>query len=81
VNGHEHDMQRFKPRNGITEFVSGAGGHDLYALDASRPDLAFGNQDKFGALRLELSPGLARYRFVSVQGRTLDAGSVSCKAR
>jgi hypothetical protein len=79
VNGHEHDMQRFKPRGGITEFVSGAGGHDLYAVDTSRPDLAFGNQNKFGALRLELSPGLARYRFVSVQGRTLDAGSVRCK--
>jgi predicted phosphodiesterase len=79
VNGHEHDLQRFKPRGGITEFVSGAGGHELYALDRSRPDLAFGNDDKFGALRLDLSPGLARYRFVSVQGRTLDAGKLRCK--
>jgi hypothetical protein len=79
VNGHEHDMQRFKPRDGITEFVSGAGGHDLYAIDKTRPDLAFGNSNKFGALRLDLSPGLARYRFVSVQGKTLDAGKVRCK--
>jgi hypothetical protein len=79
VNGHEHDMQRFEPRDGITEFVSGAGGHDLYAVDQTRPDLAFGNGDKFGALRLDLSPGLARYRFVSVQGTTLDSGSVRCE--
>lgn len=79
VNGHEHDMQRFKPRDGITEFVSGAGGHSLYALDARRSDLAYANQDKFGALRLELSPGLARYRFVSAQGATLDSGSVRCR--
>jgi hypothetical protein len=79
VNGHEHDMQRFKPRDGITEFVSGAGGHDLYAVDKTRPDLAFGNDNKFGALRLDLSPGLARYRFVSVQGKTLDSGKVRCK--
>jgi acid phosphatase type 7 len=80
VNGHEHDMQRFKLRNGITEFVSGAGGHGLYAAEASRPDLAYSNQDKFGALRLELLPGLARFRFVSVQGDTLDSGSVRCAA-
>jgi acid phosphatase type 7 len=79
VNGHEHDMQRFKPRDGITQFVSGAGGNDLYAIDRSRTDLAFGNQDKYGALRLDLSPGLARFRFVSVQGKTLDSGRVRCK--
>jgi 3',5'-cyclic AMP phosphodiesterase CpdA len=80
VNGHEHDMQRFKPRDGITEFVSGAGGHGLYGLDASRPGLAYANRDTFGALRLELSPGRARYRFVSAAGGTLDSGSVRCRA-
>jgi acid phosphatase type 7 len=79
VNGHEHDMQRFKPRDGITEFVSGAGGHDLYDVDERRPGLAFGNNNKFGALRLELTRGRATYRFVSVQGRTLDSGKVACK--
>jgi 3',5'-cyclic AMP phosphodiesterase CpdA len=80
VNGHEHDMQRFKPRNGITEFASGAGGHGLYAVDRSRPGLAFSNDDRFGALQLDLTSGLARYRFVSVQGDTLDSGKVRCNA-
>lgn len=80
VNGHEHDMQRFKPRSGITEFVSGAGGNDLYAVDHTRPDLAFGNNSTYGALRLDLAPGLARYRFVSVAGRTLDSGRVRCRS-
>jgi 3',5'-cyclic AMP phosphodiesterase CpdA len=79
VNGHEHDMQRFKPRQGITEFVSGAGGHSHYAV-TSRPDLAYSNDTELGALRLELSPGLARYRFVSVRGRTLDSGTVRCRS-
>jgi Calcineurin-like phosphoesterase len=79
ANGHEHDMQRFKPRDGITQFISGAGGHDLYDVDEGRPDLAFGNNNRFGALRLELSRGRANYRFVSVQGETLDSGNVSCK--
>ena len=79
VNGHEHDMQRFKPRDGITEFVSGAGGHSSYAADNGRSDLAFAKGGQPGALRLELSPGLAAYRFVTVQGRTLDSGKVRCK--
>ena len=79
VNGHEHDMQRFKQRDGITQFVSGAGGRDLYDVDEDRPDLAFGDDNKFGALRLELSPGRASYRFVSLQGKTLDSGNVSCR--
>jgi hypothetical protein len=79
VNGHEHDMQRFKPRDGITEFISGAGGHSLYATNLGRSDLAFGKGSEYGALRLDLSPGLARYRFVTVQGRTLDSGKVRCK--
>jgi Calcineurin-like phosphoesterase len=76
--GHEHDMQRFRPRDGITELVSGAGGHGLFSVHARR-DLAFANATRFGALRLALSPGLARFRFVAVGGRTLDAGKVRCR--
>jgi 3',5'-cyclic AMP phosphodiesterase CpdA len=76
--GHEHDLQRFKPRDGITEFVSGAGGRERYPV-APRDDLAFSTDDDFGALRLALSPGLARYRFVSARGRTLDSGKVRCR--
>ena len=79
VNGHEHDMQRFAPRDGITELVSGAGGADLYTVDKQYKGLAFGNDDEFGALRLELSPGAATYRFVTSQGATIDSGKVACK--
>jgi alkaline phosphatase len=79
VNGHEHDLQRFNARGGITEFVSGAGGHGHYPLGA-RPGLAFGDDQTFGALRLELSPGRARYAFIAASGETLDSGSVSCRA-
>ena len=80
LNGHEHDMQRFEPKHGITELVSGAGGHGLYGLDPLYPGLAFGNDSSFGALRLELTRGLAKYRFVSTDGRTLDSGSTRCRA-
>jgi hypothetical protein len=79
LNGHEHNLQRMKPRHGITEFVSGGGGHQRYGL-YKRRDLAFGST-RFGALRLQLAPGIARYRFVSARGGTLDSGKVRCKAR
>jgi Calcineurin-like phosphoesterase len=79
LNGHEHDMQRFAPKGGITEIVSGAGGHDLYGLDKTYPGLVFGNSSSFGALRIQLTRGLARYRFVSAGGHTLDGGSLRCK--
>jgi hypothetical protein len=78
LNGHEHDMQRFRPRRGITELVSGAGGHGLYRVNP-RSNLAFAEDSRHGALRLQLSRGLARYRFVAVGGRTLDAGRIRCK--
>lgn len=80
VNAHDHNMQRFAPIRDITELVAGAGGNKLYPLapDDDRP--AFANDTDFGALRLELGPGLARFRFVTADGRTLDEGTVPCEA-
>jgi hypothetical protein len=78
VNGHEHDMQRLS-RGGIVELVSGAGGESLYHVDPDYPGLAFGNDGTFGALRLELQPGLARFAFVARSGRVLDSGTVRCR--
>jgi acid phosphatase type 7 len=76
--GHDHDMQRFRPRSGITEFVSGAGGASLYGVDESDPRLRFSNDSQYGALRLELRPTQADYSFVTVAGEVLDRGRVSC---
>ena len=81
VNGHDHDMQRLVPVDGITQFVSGAGGASSYAVDRSDPRLAFGDAGTNGALRLELTPGLARFAFITTAGATLDSGAVPCRAR
>jgi hypothetical protein len=78
LNGHDHDMQRFPPRGGTTEFVSGAGGASLYGVDESDPRLRFSNDSQYGALRLELRPQHADYSFVTAAGEVLDRGSVSC---
>lgn len=92
VCGHDHNLQRLKPIDGITQFVSGAGGRGHYPLARSwrrllprrlgrrhsDPRLAFGDDLEFGALRLELSPGIAHFAFVAIDGRVLDAGSLTC---
>lgn len=77
VTGHDHNMQRFAPIGGITQYVSGAGGHGRYALRRDRR-LAFGNDRDFGALRIELTPGRARTAFVSADGRILDLSTLRC---
>jgi hypothetical protein len=76
--GHDHDMQRFEPIDGITQFVSGAGGAGHYPV---RPDdrVAFADDDDYGALRLVLRPGSARHAFVSTTGRVLDSGTIDCR--
>jgi hypothetical protein len=77
VTGHDHGMQRFKPIDRITQYVSGAGGHGRYALSRDSR-LAFGNDRDDGALRIELRPGRARLAFVSAAGEILDTSTVGC---
>jgi hypothetical protein len=79
VNGHDHNMQRFRPVDGITEYVSGAGGHGLYRFKRRDPRMAFGESRAYGALRIELRPGRARLAFVSSGGRVLDVSVVRCR--
>ncbi|MEA2150225.1 MAG: hypothetical protein QOD69_2055 [Solirubrobacteraceae bacterium] len=78
VSGHDHDMQRFRPVGGITQVVSGAGGHDRYALHRATR-LAFGDDADYGALRIDLRPGRARLRFVAADGRVLDDSALRCR--
>ncbi len=79
VNGHEHSMQRFRPREGITELVAGAGGSELYPIDPTHAGLRFADDRHRGALRLRLTSGRASYAFVATSGKTLDSGSVRCR--
>ena len=78
LNGHDHNFQHFKPRDGIVELVSGAGGDGRYSSDQNDPRLVWDEDDEFGALRLDLRPGLARFRFVAVDQGTIHSGRVRC---
>lgn len=79
LSAHEHNYQRFRPRGGITQFVVGTGGRDSYAVNKSDPRLAFATDDDFGALRMGLGTGFARFEFVALDGRRLDASSIGCR--
>jgi hypothetical protein len=80
LGGHDHDMQRFRPIDGMTQFVSGAGGAERYAVRRDRR-VAFATAKAYGALRLDLRPGRADYAFVDVGGRVLDRGTLRCRER
>jgi len=79
INAHDHNMQQLRPRDGVTELISGAGGRGHYPLDADDCRLAWSNDRDYGALRLRLTPGRARYAFVAADGRVLRRGSVGCR--
>ena len=79
LNGHEHQMQRMRARDGITELVAGAGGRGHYPLDAADPRLAWSDASRDGALRVTLEPGRARFAFVATGGRVLERGAVRCR--
>jgi hypothetical protein len=79
LNGHDHNMQRWRLRR-LNQLIAGAGGRELgEAADTRRRGLRFSNDTDYGALKLDLKPGLAVWNFVAVDGRSLDSGTVRCE--
>ena len=78
LSGHDHNMQRMRARDGIVQVVAGSGGRELYPLHADSR-LAFGRDDRAGAVRLSLEPGRATLEFRGIGGRTLDRSRVACE--
>jgi acid phosphatase type 7 len=77
LNGHDHDVQRFKPIAGTIEVVDGAGGRGHYPVSSDRR-LAFSDDHADAALRLTLDGTEARLRVITSRGRTLDRDTVTC---
>ena len=76
--GHDHDMQRLHPIDGIAPFVDGAGGQELYPVNRDDPRLAFFDDTHHGALRLDLRPGSATLSFVDQNGAVLERSDIAC---
>jgi hypothetical protein len=86
LTGHAHHYTRWKPigadrvanADGPVQITVGSGGHFLYPFVRTDVRVAAGNDKKFGALRLELRPGQASYRFYASGGALLDQSSRTC---
>jgi hypothetical protein len=78
LSGHEHDLQRLRPRGGLTQYVAGAGGRARYSLADRDRRLAWGSDDHYGALRIVLEPEAATVEFRDEAGRLLDRSGLTC---
>jgi Calcineurin-like phosphoesterase len=81
LSGHDHNLQRLRPVGGITQYIAGAGGATAYPVDRADPQLAWGTSGMFGALRIVLEPGHARFEFRDSRGRLLDRSRARCSAQ
>jgi hypothetical protein len=78
LSGHDHDLQRHRPQQGLTQYVVGAGGRARYKLHRGPSTMVWGRDDVNGALRIVLRPGRALLEFRGVRGRLLDRSRVNC---
>jgi acid phosphatase type 7 len=79
LSGHDHNLQRFKPLDGTTQYIAGAGGRANHGVDEDDPRLAFSDDGADGALRITLRPGSADLRFITADGTVLDRSTVACE--
>ncbi|HEX2231963.1 MAG TPA: metallophosphoesterase [Thermoleophilaceae bacterium] len=78
LGAHEHSLQRMRRRDGMTQYVAGAGGSILYSMGRDRR-LAFGRAKVTGALRIVLEPGRATLEFRTSSGALLDRSRAACR--
>jgi 3',5'-cyclic AMP phosphodiesterase CpdA len=79
LNGHDHIYERFAKRSDIQQFVAGTGGKNHYAISTRAPGSLERMGHRYGVLRLDLSSdGTYRHAFVTVAGKVVDLGQVTC---
>jgi acid phosphatase type 7 len=89
LQAHEHHYERFAPMTsdgtlsataGLRSFVVGTGGARTYAHARVRA----GSEKQavaYGVMRLSLSPGSAKWRFIDVDDAVLDEGAFDCRKK
>ncbi len=88
LSGHDHHYERFAPQDasgkrddakGMRQFISGAGGKNLYSLDSAKSNSEVREADTFGVLKMDLNDGNYEWKFLPEAGKTFtDAGKGSC---
>ncbi len=80
LSGHDHNYQRIDRGEGTTHFVVGSGGRFFYTFsNFSYTGLRAYDMTNYGAMRLELTPGLAKYEFRTAANAVLDQGTIGCE--
>ena len=77
--GHDHNLQRLHPIDGMVQVVSGAAGRGHHPVDGADGRLAFSNDKAYGALRMVVRRGSVSLTFVDVDGVVLDRSRVTCR--
>jgi hypothetical protein len=87
LNGHDHDYERFAPRDaegepgsGPVEFVVGTGGHSLRPFTRTEPGSEVRWDESVGVLAMTLRPDGYDWRFVGPEGTpSVDSGTATCR--
>jgi acid phosphatase type 7 len=79
LSGHDHNLQRFHPVDGTTQYIAGAGGRGHHDVREEDPRLAFSDDATDGALRITLSRRSADLQFIAADGTVLDRSTVRCR--
>jgi predicted phosphodiesterase len=76
LSGHEHFYERTRPENGVTYFISGAGGslreHDIRPSDV----MASGFDTDYSFMLWEIAGDEAFYQSISRAGASVDSGVI-----
>ena len=87
LTGHDHHYERFEPQDengqrtdsGMREFVVGTGGSALSVVREPRvPHTVYAQNREFGVLRLRLHGDVYTWRFIGLNGKTMDEGIGAC---
>lgn len=75
--GHEHFYERIKAQNGITYFITGAGGKLRKGdIKSGSPLTAKAFDDDMSFMLVEISKDLMHFQVISRAGETVDSGSI-----
>ena len=89
LNGHAHHYERFAPQRpdqipdaiGPRQFIVGTGGRKLHGQTKDTPNSEYARFDRFGLLKLTLSPDAYCWEFIDVDDRVLDRGEQGVNPR
>lgn len=85
LNGHAHHYERFGQQTpdqvahplGMREFIVGTGGRKLSGKSKDTPNSQVTRFDRFGLLKLVLSPNQYSWEFIAIDGAVLDRGTTA----